>query len=238
MQIKERIQAFNKNNSPLYLIDMDGESFHLCMQRDGLSDDDYFRVQDLFDDYAKANGETAKEGNRHRYGGGNDWEAVFREAFKSDPNLQQITFDCEYSGFYCECTNFDLIEDFGRRFKEVFDNNKILQRCITDGIPAEKVRLEEEERLANCVEGYFLKHSCTDFYIRTTDADYYLDADMVKGVLDGSITSVKEEGNDSFIDAEKLLALKVTAAQQDLFCEEYFRIKAEPAPEQTMSLKM
>ena len=238
MQIKERIQAFNEKNSPLYLIDMDGESYHLCMQRDGLSDTDYFRVQDLFDAYAKANGEIAKEGHRHRYGGGNDWEAVFREAFKNDPNLQQIDFDCEYSGFYCECANFDIIEDFGNRFKEVFDNNEVLKRCINEGIPAEKERIAEEERLANCVEGYFLNHPHTDFYIRTADADYSLDAGMVKGVLDGSITSIKEEGGDSFIDAEELLGLKVTAAQQDLFCEEFFRIKAEPAPEQTMSMKM
>lgn len=238
MQIKERIQAFNEKNSPLYLIDMDGESFHLCMQRDGLSDNDYFRVQDLFDDYAKANGETAKEGNRHRYGGGNDWEAVFREAFKNDPNLSQIDFDCEYSGFYCQCANFDIIEDFGKRFKDIFDNNERLRQCITDGIPAEKARLAEEERLANSLEGYLRKYSHTDFWVRTPDADYMLEGDTVKGLLDGSINSVKEDGGDGYIDTEDLLCLKVTAAQQDLFCEEFFKIKAEPAPEQTMSIKM
>lgn len=238
MQTKERIQAFNETHTPLYLIDMDGESFHLCMQRDGLSDDDYFRVQDIFDDYAKANGETAKEGNRHRYGGGNDWEAVFREAFKNDPNLPQIEFDCEYSGFYCECSNYDIIENFGKRFKEIFDNNDMLRKCITDGIPAEKARLAEEERLANTLEGYLRKYPHTDFCVRTPDADYMLDAETVQGLLDGTITSVKEDVGDSFIDAEELLGLKVTAAQKDLFCEEFFKIKAEPAPEQTMAMKM
>lgn len=61
----------------------------------------------------RRNGEPAYSKNGLKtHGSGYEWEAAFREAFKDDPNIQRILFDCEAGGFFCYANDLTLLEDF------------------------------------------------------------------------------------------------------------------------------
>ncbi len=90
-----------------------------------MSDEYYPYCQDAFDAYATEIGEPAYSRNGLKtHGNGYEWEAAFREAFKDDPNLSKILFDCEAGGFFCYADDLSLIEDFGSRFKEICEDTE------------------------------------------------------------------------------------------------------------------
>lgn len=102
MDIKQRIETFNKGNAPWYIVEHDNGQYSLCLPLDLLSDEYYPYCQDAFDAYAAEIGEPAYSKNGlSTHGSGYEWEAAFREAFKDDPNIRRILFDCEAGGFFC-----------------------------------------------------------------------------------------------------------------------------------------
>ena len=120
MDTKQRIDKFNRETPPFYIVAHDDGQFSLCLPLDLLSDDYYPYCQDAFDAYAVEIGEPAYSKNGLRtHGNGYEWEAAFRQAFRDDPNLKKILFDCEAGGFFCYADDLSLIEYFGSRFREI-----------------------------------------------------------------------------------------------------------------------
>ena len=120
MNTQEQIEAFNQANPPFYIVDHEDGSFSLCLPLDFLTNEYRDYCQEAFDAYAVEIGEPPVDQHGSiAYGNGYDWEAAFQEAFKDDPNIGKIVFDCELGGFFCYADDLSLIEDFGKRFKEI-----------------------------------------------------------------------------------------------------------------------
>ncbi len=135
MTIEERLEAFHEENKPFYLVDHDDGSFSLCFPISFLPDEEFERFQAPFDSYATARGIPISAPNGLRnYGNGYDWQAVFQEAFKNDPNIESIKFDCEAGGFFCYCDNLDVIESFGKRFSVLCRNSEQFVPIVAEGL--------------------------------------------------------------------------------------------------------
>lgn len=123
MEIKQRIEKFNQEQTPFYIVDHDDGAFSLCLPLAFLSGEYDQYCQDAFDAYAAEIGEPAYSQNGLKtHGSGYEWEAAFRETFKEDANIKNILFDCEAGGFFCYANDLSLIEDFGRRFKDICED--------------------------------------------------------------------------------------------------------------------
>lgn len=236
IDIKQRIEAFNKENSPFYIVDLDNGKFSLCLPLDLLGDEYYPYCQDAFDAYAKEIGEPAYSRSGLRtHGNGHEWEAAFREAFKDDPNINRILFDCEMGGFFCDADNLSLIEDFGRRFKDICEDSDRFAPIVSEGIKNAEARAAEQERLMKTVRGQLMSHPSASFEIMTPDGNVRLTPDDSKALIDGSRQSVEIDGVT--YAAEELLDQEITDMQRDLFDQSLIRMKTEE-PEEAMTISM
>ena len=120
MEIQQRIEAFNTENAPFYIVGLENGVYSLCLPLDLLGDKYSPYCQEAFDAYAVEIGEPASSPNGLKtHGSGYEWEAAFREAFTDDPHISEILFDCEMGGFFCDSSDLSLLEGFGRRFKAI-----------------------------------------------------------------------------------------------------------------------
>ena len=103
MNVKERIEAFNEENRPFYIVDHDDGKFSLCLPLGFISGEYEDFGQKAFDAYALEIGEPAVDSRGFQtHGNGYEWEAAFCQAFEGDPNLRRFAFDCESSGFFMD----------------------------------------------------------------------------------------------------------------------------------------
>lgn len=236
MNTKQRIEAFNKENAPFYIVDLGDGRFSLCLPLDLISDEYYPYCQDAFDAYAKEIGEPAYSRSGLRtHGNGYEWEAAFREAFKDDPNIKKILFDCEMGGFFCDADNLSLIEDFGRRFKAICEDTEQFTPIVSEGIKNAEAWQAEQERLMKTVRGQLMSHSSATFEIMTPDGNIRITPEDGKALLDGSRQSVTIDG--VMYASYELLDQEVTDMQTDLFDQNLIRMKTEE-PEEAMTMSM
>ena len=80
MSTEERIERFNEENAPFYLVDH-GNEYSLCFLLGGTPTAAAEYGQYAFDHYAETVGKPVEENGWLTYGDGYDWECVFKEAF-------------------------------------------------------------------------------------------------------------------------------------------------------------
>lgn len=236
--IDKRIEELNKDLDPFYLVSHDDGMYSLCLYINGLKDD---YGQAAFDAYAKEIGEPIRdEQGFYSYGSGYDWEAAFREAFKDDPNLKRIRFDCEAGGFFCDGFDLEMMADFGKRFKELCEDTERFIPIVSEGIRQEKYRQAEAERVSHTVRGHILQHPFAKFEIQTQQGNFKLKAGKGKKLLDGTLTGVTSKAGGVELTADEFLDQTVTASQRDLFDDNSYKLKAETEQEETLapSLKL
>lgn len=237
MNTKERIEAFNKAFAPFYIVDHKDGGYSLCLPLDLLSDDYYPYCQDTFDAYAEEVGEPARnENGLQTHGNGYEWEAAFRQTFADDPNIGRILFDCEAGGFFCECDDLSLIEDFGKRFKEICEDTERFTPIVAEGIINAEARRAEQEKLMRTVKGSLMQHPQSIFEIMTPDGSIRITPEDNKKLLGGEMQFVKI-GGVTFA-AYELLDQEVVDSQTDLFDNKLIRMKTEEAPEQGLTQTM
>ncbi len=162
MTVEERLENFREEYAPFYLVSHDNGTFSLCLPLDFLSGEYMDYCQDAFDTFAEEMGEPHIDSHHSTYGSGYDWQAAFQEAFKDDPKIGRILFDCEAGGFFCYCDSLDIIEDFGRRFKGVCEDYDRFAPIVADGIRNAEIREAEQERLISTVRGQLMEHPVPD----------------------------------------------------------------------------
>lgn len=145
MDQEQRIQAFDETNRPFYIVAHDSGRFSLCLSVTSFDGDDGYG-QEAFNLYAAEKGDPVREYGLYTHGSGYEWEAAFRQAFADDPNLGKILFDCEAGGFVCVCDDLTLLEDFGRRFKEICEDTERFLPMIAEGIKNAEARRAEKMR--------------------------------------------------------------------------------------------
>ena len=226
MNEKERIEAFSKANEPWYIVSHDDGRYSLCLPLDLLSDEYYPYCQDAFDAYAAKIGEPAYNKNGlSTHGNGYEWEAAFQEAFKDDPNIGKILFDCEAGGFFCEASDLSLLEEFGSRFKDICEDTEGFLSVISAGIQNAEARRAKQEALMQIVRGHLMENPQAAFEIMTPDGNIRLTPEDSKALLDGKKQFVQINGVTCA--ANKLLNQEVTGIQTDLFDPGLIRLKTE-----------
>ena len=221
---QRRINEFNRNNRPFYIVDQDDGTFSLCLPFDLLVGKYANYCQEAFDNYAKSIGDPLYTPIGLRtHGNGYEWEAAFREVFKNDPDIGRVIFDCEAGGFFCNCDSLDIIEDFGERFKEVCENTELFTRKITEGIPNAEAREKAQEQLMKTVRGHLMKYPSATFDILTPDGGIHLNPEDTKMLLSGEANEVMIA--DCHYAAFELLDQEVTNMQVDLFHSDIIRMK-------------
>ena len=226
MNTQEQIEAFNQANPPFYIVDHEDGSFSLCLPLDFLTNEYRDYCQEAFDAYAVEIGEPPVDQHGSiAYGNGYDWEAAFQEAFKDDPNIGKIVFDCELGGFVCYADDLSLIEDFGKRFKEICEDTGRFVPIIAEGIRRKEERQAEKEKLEGTVRGRLLQRPGCTFEILTPDGGIRLTPEDTKKLLGGEMQFVEIEGTT--YSAEELLGQCVESTQTDLFNPSLVRLKTE-----------
>lgn len=226
MDIKQRIETFNKGNAPWYIVEHDNGQYSLCLPLDLLSDEYYPYCQDAFDAYAAEIGEPAYSKNGlSTHGSGYEWEAAFREAFKDDPNIRRILFDCEAGGFFCYANDLALLEDFGSRFKDICEDTEGFVPIISEGIRAAEARRTEQEALMRTVRWQLMSEPSSVFEIMTPAGEIRLTPEDSRALLDGERQLVQICGET--FPADFLLEQEISAAQTDLFHPDMIRVRTE-----------
>ena len=228
MQIKERIEVFNRENKPFYIVDHGGCKFSLCLPLDMLPDEYYPYCQEAFDAYAEEIGASKYLlSGRHRFGDGYDWQAAFCQAFAGDPNLDKISFDCEASGFFCGSHDLAALEQYGTKFREICTDTAQYTTIVSQGIRRMQQQMAEQEQLIKTVRGQLMANPRAVFHIMTPDGPVTLHPADTKELLEGTRTTIDIDG--VHYAANELLDQEVTASQTDLFNSNCIRMKTEEA---------
>ena len=236
MEIKQRIEKFNQEQTPFYIVDHDDGAFSLCLPLAFLSGEYDRSCQDAFDAYAAEIGEGAySENGLKTHGSGYEWEAAFREMFKDDPNIKNIVFDCEAGGFFCYANDLSLIEDFGRRFKDICEDAERFTPIVSAGIRNMAAWEEEQERFTKTVRGQLIKNPTAVFEIMTPNGNIRITSEDGKALLNGSKQFLSIGG--VAYAADELLNQEIINMQRDLFDQSLIRMKTE-GTEETMTMSM
>ena len=224
MENKKRINEFNRENRPFYIVDHADGTFSLCLPFDLLTGqyEDYCQI--AFDKYAGSIGHPIyiRAGLR-THGDGYEWEAAFRQAFRNDPDIGRVLFDCEVGGFFCSCDDLDIIEDFGIRFKEVCEDTDHFAAIIAEGIQNQEAWEKEQERLMKTVKGQLMSHPGAVFEIKTPEGDIRISPNDIKMLLSGEMDTVIID--DCYYAAYELLDQEVLGIQTDIFDDSLIRMK-------------
>ena len=236
MNVKERIEAFNEENRPFYIVDHDDGKFSLCLPLGFISGEYEDFGQKAFDAYALEIGEPPVDSRGFQtHGNGYEWEVAFCQAFEGDPNLRRFAFDCESSGFFMDCDDLSLLEEYGARFREICMDTERFTTIVSQCIKRMDQWLAEQEKLANTVRGALLENPSSTFDIMTPDGNIRITPQDTKQLLDGDMQFVHIGGAQYC--AFELLDQEIAQKQTDLFDEDLIRMKTQE-PEQELGFKM
>ncbi len=221
---EERIKVVNQELDPFYIVDHSNGTYSLC-GRINYIDDEF--GQAAFDAYAEEVGEEPRDEQGYiTYGSGYDWESAFKEAFKDSRYLKYLKFDSESSMFCCYGDDLDMMIDFGSRLRELSLDIEKFTPIVSAGIKNAAQRLADEAKLGTTVRGRIMAHPSAEFYVRTQDGDFKVNAGEGKKLLDGIKTYVTSMSGDAELSAEEFLESRVDAMQQDLFDENSYKLLA------------
>lgn len=216
MNVQKEIKQFNAENCPFYIVDHDNGEFSLCLAASFLKGPYADYGQEAFNAYAIEMGEpVADKYGMYTHGNGYEWEAAFKKAFESDPNIGQIKFDCEAGGFFCYTNNLSVLKDFGSRFKMLVEDTPRFTKVVSEGLKAAERQREEFAKIEFKILGRLVQHPDSNFSIRTAQGDVQLTPDIIKGLLDGSTDTLLVGGVQ--IKAEEFLMQDAYHIQRDLF---------------------
>ena len=188
MNVKQQIQAFGETCKPFYMVDHDNGTFSLCLAFSFL-DNDY--GQEAFNAYSREIGAPIRDNlGFYSHGNGYEWEAAFKEAFKNDPNLSKIKFDCEAGGFFCYSDDLVAIKDFGQRFKALVDDTDAFTKVVSDGIKAYEKQRDEFAKIEFKILGRLTRHPESTFTIRTVQGDVRLTPGDIRDLLNKEVERI------------------------------------------------
>jgi len=119
MDVRQRIEKFNQENEPFYIVAHESGEYSLCFPLGSRKNECSEFGQEAFNCYAVRAGDLVTDGRFYTHGDGHEWRCVFEKAFEGEAGLEKITFDCEMGGFFCYSQSLDVIESYGRRFREL-----------------------------------------------------------------------------------------------------------------------
>lgn len=227
MDIQKAIREFDEACRPFYLVDHENGTFSLCLAFTFLEED---YGQEAFNAYSREIGAPVKDNfGYYSHGNGYEWEAAFKEAFKSDPNIEKVKFDCEAGGFFCYCNDLFLLMNYGSRFKALVDDQEAFTKVVSNGIKAYEKQRDEFAKIEFKILGRLTRNPESNFMIRTVQGDVRLTPGDIKGLLDGSVDTILVGGHH--IKAEDFLMQDAYHIQPDLFDRNTYQLITNEAKE-------
>ena len=144
MDISQQIKKFDAENKPFYMVDHGDGEYSLCLPLSSLKGEYNDFGQEAFNQYAIRAGEPITDGRFYTHGDGYEWEYVFAKAFEGEENLKKISFDCEAGGFFCYSRDFDVLAEYGRRFREICMNEQEFTELVCSALSEDRQPVEEE----------------------------------------------------------------------------------------------
>lgn len=151
---ESKAERFRKECAPFYIVEQADGSYSLCYAMDLTHDPHYEIWQEAFNRYADETGEPRIEKSGiHTHGSGYEWEEAFKKAFENDANISRITFNCEANGFFCDAPEYEMLEDFGRRFYSICNDSEGFAQLVSKALSENAIRDKEEaERLKTMIK--------------------------------------------------------------------------------------
>ena len=146
MDIRQQIKKFDEENKPFYMVDHGDGEYSLCLPLSSLKGEYKDFGQEAFNQYAIRIGEPITDGRFYTHGSGHEWKDVFEKAFEGEENLEQITFDCEAGGFFCYSRNFNILAEYGRRFRDMCMNEQGFTELVCKALSGDGQTVAEQNR--------------------------------------------------------------------------------------------
>jgi len=204
----KRIEKFNKENAPFYLVDL-GKEYSLCLLLGGTPTAAAEYGQYAFDHYAEVVGKPVEVNGWLTYGDGYDWECVFKKAYENDPAFRKVYFDCESSGFFCISEDLSVLESFGKSFRDLCENHDEFTKLVESAMRESDAAKEEALQGIRTVKELIEAHPNSSFDMVTPMGYVCINAEQAANLLNGKAISGFLGFGDPHhtIDAEDLLPL-------------------------------
>lgn len=144
MDVRQQIKKFDEENKPFYMVDHENGVYSLCLPLSFLGAEYKDFGQEAFNQYAIRAGEPVMDGRFYTHGDGYEWQYVFEKAFEGEENLKQIIFDCEAGGFFCYSRDFEILAEYGRRFREMCMKKQEFTELVCSALSEDRQPVEEE----------------------------------------------------------------------------------------------
>lgn len=146
MDVSQRMEKFNEECGPFYICEPYEKDYSLCMSI-GYAHQNYNGFcQRAFNEYARRTGRQIYDGRFYAHGDGHEWAVVFKKAFNEEEGLKEIELDCEMGGFYCNSRNFDVLENFGRRFYKMCKDENLFTDLVIKALTENELRQDMSEK--------------------------------------------------------------------------------------------
>jgi len=238
--MQERIKQFNQNNAPFYLVDHDGKGFSLCLALSFLPDEYEDFGQKAFNAYADSIGDPITERGFYTHGDGYEWEEVFKKAFESDPDLNNIHFDCEAGGFFCNADDLTILEKMGKRFRELCMDEPKFTELTVSALQQAALRENQVEEMQKTVRGFLLLNPKATVDLVMEEGHIRLNPDQAQALLQSQYVKIYDSntGISTQYLASEILDQKITHQQAVRFSEEHYTVIAEQPEYEAPSMDM
>ena len=240
MMEQERIEQFNRDNAPFYLVDLDGKGYSLCLALSFLPDEYEDFCQAAFNRYAEEIGDPIMEIGLYTHGHGYEWEEVFKKTFESDPDLSKIRFDCEAGGFFCNADDLSVLEDMGKRFREVcMDAPKFAELTVT-ALKEAAIREAQEREMLKTVRGFLTLNPKATVDLLTEEGHIRLYPEQAQALLQSPYIKIVDSNTGMATQylASEILDQKIVFRHAVGFGEEHYTIIAEQQGYEEPSMDM
>lgn len=226
---QERIERFNRENAPFYLVDLDGKGYSLCLALSFLPDEYEDFGQDAFNSYAEKIGDPILENGLYTHGDGYEWEEVFKKAFESDPNLSKIRFDCEAGGFFCDADNLDVLEDMGKRFREMCMDAPRFTELTVSALQKAAIREDREREILKTVRGFLTLNPKATVDLVVEEGHIRLHPEQAEALLQSPYIKIVDSNTGIATQylASEILDQKIVFKHAVDFGEDHYTIIAE-----------
>lgn len=198
MNIKSRIEAFNRENQPFNIYDFEDGKYGLSLSIDFSNGPFKGYRQEAFNQYAISVGDPVKKGKLYTHGNGHEWQRVFKKVFEEEKELEEIEFDSEAGGFYCRSENLEVLEKLGQRFKTMCGDKEKFTQIVDEALTA--AYQDEQYHFNNKTLKYYLNEILNwDIEIVTRNYHFFMDGDQRRKMVRGKNTEVYEKNTDSLV---------------------------------------
>lgn len=227
--VQERIEQFNRDNAPFYVVDLDSKGYSLCLALSFLPDQYEDFGQGAFNSYAEKIGDPILENGLYTHGNGYEWAEVFKKMFESDPNLSKIRFDCEAGGFFCDAEDLGLLEDMGKRFREVCMDAPRFAELTVSALQEAAIREDREREMLKTVRGFLTLNPKATVDLVVEEGHIRLHPEQAQALLQSPYIKIVDSNTGIATQylASEILDQKIVFKHAVDFGEEHYTIIAE-----------